>query len=172
MVSSRASYLQIVERGSALELARSRRRKLAHQLTLSFSSPDTLMALDASQVSREVLLDMLSQTPPAWLFDLRNSPRLDRIAGNRAQAFALFSSKGVQYVDVFGITGTSSRTTLDRNPISWLPIVHTRLLASDRKRGPFLALFETRNELLNAAPYLADVIAGAVGRKIDLSVAA
>jgi hypothetical protein len=169
MGGSRANHLQIVGGKSVLELTRSAVRKKAHQLALSFPSPDTLLALDGALLVRETFLVTINQSPPAWLFDLRSSPRFDRLIGSREHAFALFDAKDVQYVDVLGIAGPKGRDSLQRNPVQWMPVIQAIVQRSPRKRGPFLALFEGRHDLLNGAPYLASALSSAVGRNVELS---
>lgn len=54
-------------------------------------------------------LEFLSSFRPKIILDLRLSPRLDFAGGSRRRAFRAFEELSVQYIDVLGRLGVSSR---------------------------------------------------------------
>lgn len=170
MITGKVSYLQIVSGKTALELTRKKSRTKANQLSLSLPDTRSLVAVDVSNVSRTMFADIMSDMAPVWLFDLRPSPRLDRLVGDRAQALYQFDKIGTNYVDVLGLVGTTSRTSLHRNPANWTPVLRSILNDSKKKYGPFIALFENNFELNNGLPYLTEAIEDTLRLRANVSI--
>lgn len=156
---------------SSVAPAKSATSPSAHESQFSLPLPesDVLIIINADAVTSSRFQSTLHSVKPAWIFDVRAAPRLDRLGGSREVFLADIKNIGAQYVDIFGILNIHSYNNTKSNPISWVPVIQDYLRSSDIKRGPFFALLDDETLIDSVSRSLAPSISEAVGRKVFLS---
>lgn len=120
------------------------------QLALPYMEQYSIVLANVDQLDRYEFFDFVFSISPRWIIDIRVSPRFDRVAGTRSNAFRIFSSIGATYVDLLGQLKVSSYATTEVSPNYWGRPIFQMISETKVPHGPFLLLFE-RTEVLMAS---------------------
>ncbi|WP_374652216.1 hypothetical protein [Dongia sp.] len=142
------SHLKLVSSNTEADhevslLAHSAESKSAQgQLALPYHDAFSVLLLDVRRLNFGRFVDVLNSTRPNWIIDVRVTPRMDLLAGNRQHALKIFSSHNAEYVDLFGKLGLHSYQSAEANPALWSKTIGEIVLNSRRPSGPFIVLFD------------------------------
>lgn len=110
------------------------------QLSLSFGAIDHLLVVDVRNfVGQDDFLYFCNDLMPSVVVDLRVAPRLDFIRPSRKQAFELFDTLSLEYVDVLGRLNIFSCDVSDAAMLEIITAVD-KLTELTRTHGPVVAL--------------------------------
>lgn len=98
-------------------------------------------------------LEFLSSYRPKVIFDLRFSPRLDFVGGSRRRAFRAFDELSVQYIDVLGRLGVSSREDFFSLTQEATPTLSSWIEADTHDDRPIVCLYADK-AIINACEKL------------------
>ena len=141
----------------------------AQQLSFPYPERAAILLVDADKIDRAAFLDLVKHVTPGWIIDVRAVPRLDTLAGSRANAFELFRQSNAEYVDLFGRLGIKSYDEADANPVFWSTAV-TNILEQSPQRGPYLFLFDNVALILASGRILENALKPIAGKEPKISV--
>jgi hypothetical protein len=152
MDERKASHLRLVSTRDAASGpdkassdARGGVRRHAEQLALPYLDPFTIVFANVQSIDQATFANIMASLRPKWIIDARVTPRMDILAGTRSNAFKIFGSYGVEYVDLFGQLGLGTYRSADVNPNLWIDTVGEMIATSRKPMGPYLALFDNDN---------------------------
>lgn len=139
------------------------------QLSLPLPEPDVVIIMNVHDIRYGSFKNALNTIRPKWIFDIRATPRLDKIGGSRNIALKEFDSIGSHYVDLFGILGINNYKHVASNPFFWTPVVESFLRSSNDKFGPYFALLDDDLLINTVSKHFAASISHATGKSVTLS---
>jgi hypothetical protein len=104
------------------------------ELARKNNAPLLLFVKEEEILRSDEFLALLEEMVPAWIFDLRISPRLDIVAPNRLLAFNIFSSLEINYADMAGALSRSIYSKQNDCSESWLSFVISKIMTSNDRR--------------------------------------
>ncbi|WP_156340457.1 hypothetical protein [Sphingomonas sp. Leaf17] len=146
-----------------------RKEKDDRQLSLPFPDPDVVIVMDVADFGVRSFKAALSCLKPKWVFDIRASPRMDRLAGGRIHAFKEFEKIGTQYIDIFGLLNLYNYSSVESNPAFWMHIIENHLSHDGNAHGPYMALLDDELMINSISKYFASSISHVTGRDVALS---
>lgn len=139
------------------------------QLSLPLPEPDTVLVMYVPEFEFKTFRRALLDIKPRWIFDIRATPRMDRLAGGRLHAFREFEDIGATYIDLFGVLGITNYRNVAVNPAFWTPLVETFLSRRKSVSGPFFALLDDDLMINAVSKHFASSISHVTGREVRLS---
>ena len=139
------------------------------QLSFPFPEPDVIVVLDVARFQYVSFMSALDLIKPKWIFDIRATPRLDRLVGGRSRALKEFERIGSRYIDIFGIIGLTNYKKGLYNPGYWTSVVEDFISTSSEQTGPYLALLDNNVMINSVSQHFATSVSHATGRGVSVS---
>lgn len=115
----------------------------AWQISLPFNAPPMMFVIHSEVLALNVdFKGFIEAIEPTAIFDMRKAPRLDFIASNRFNSFALLDSMHVKYFDVLGRTGFSSSRASEVEFSSFIRDICSRAESIGIYNHPMIMLFD------------------------------
>src|SRR5580698_6971515 len=112
----RPHFLRLVDTTSAPDPVTHETFSRADWKTTLFANenPTLIVFISFQEISESDFTTVLTSARPKFLYDLRHVPRFDIGSLSRRQVFSLFSTTGIQYVDLSRSLNTAE--IADRDP--------------------------------------------------------
>lgn len=115
------------------------------------AKPWLMIFTDVSQLSADSFVMLINEARPTVILDVRPAPRFDMGRLNRRRVFEIFEQNHIQYVDVAGLAGVTSRWDANLNPSFLVETINKQLYqGSATAEGPIVVLCDDK-ECLNSA---------------------
>ncbi|MBV7498809.1 hypothetical protein [Achromobacter sp. ACM05] len=120
------------------------------QLRLPFEDGLSVMLVHEADLNfPAVFEEFIARYQPKWLLDIRVAPRMDFVAPTRASALRVLSALKVNYVDVLGRIGDTSK---------WLQFIENLVQDQNQAEGLYAIVFDDRSILQDARRHLSSLV--------------
>lgn len=141
------------------------------QLTLpSFDDSYKVILININRKDIHWFLGLLQSITPNLIIDVRSVARLDVLCGSRANAFKVFKSRKVEYVDLFGLLGITTYQADDAQPDHWCNRISEVVPNISTIPGPVLVVFDNQDLLESSASIISSEFRKLFKHEILLSV--
>ncbi|MBF0132163.1 MAG: hypothetical protein HQL75_06200 [Magnetococcales bacterium] len=140
------------------------------QYALSLDDPYTVILININRKDVHWFLDLLQSITPKLIIDARSVARLDVLCGTRANAFKVFKSRSVEYVDLFGQLGITTYQSDDAQPDHWCNKIGEVVPNISTIFGPVLVVFDKQDLLESSVEMIASEFRKLFKHEISLSV--
>lgn len=142
----------------------------SQQFAFDFDDPYTVILININRKSIHWFLDFLQSITPKFIIDARSVARLDVLCGTRANAFKVFKSRSVEYVNLFGRLGITTYQADDAQPDHWCNRIGEVVPNISTIFGPVIVVFDKQGLLESSVEIIASEFRKLFKHEISLSV--
>lgn len=115
------------------------------------AKPWLMIFTDVSELSADSFITLIDEARPTYILDVRPAPRFDIGRLNRGRVFEIFERNHIQYLDVAGLVGVTSRWDANLNPSFLVETINEKLYqGTNALEGPILVLCDDKEYLSSA----------------------
>ncbi len=136
------------------------------------AKPWLMIFTDVSEISADSFVMLINEARPTFILDVRTAPRFDIGRLNRSRVFEIFEQNHIQYIDVAGLAGVTSRWDANLNPSFLVETINTKLYqGSEAVDGPIVILCDDKDCLSSAMAVFPKQIGSGERNKWDICLA-
>lgn len=136
------------------------------------AKPWLMIFTDVSELSADSFVRLINEARPTFILDVRPAPRFDIGRLNRNRVFEIFEQNHIQYIDVAGLAGVTSRWDANLNPSFLVETINANLYqGSEAVEGPIVVLCDDKECLSSAMVVFPRQIRSSVRQKWDICLA-
>lgn len=136
------------------------------------AKPWLMIFTDVSEVSADSFVMLINEARPTFILDVRPAPRFDIGRLNRSRVFEIFEQNHIQYIDVAGLAGVTSRWDANLNPSFLVETINAKLYqGSGAVEGPIVVLCNDKDCLSSAMAVFPKQIRSSERHKWDICLA-